>query len=136
MRAYVDTSVLLRVVLGSPGRLRAWRSISEPMSSELTRVEALRALDRVRLAEELDDAELNPRIALVLEHLAAFTLAGVTRRVLDRAGAPMPSAVGTLDAIHLSTALSLKRRFPDLSLATHDSEIARAGELLGFQIVD
>ena len=135
MRAYVDTSVLLRVVLGSPNRLRSWRRITEPLSSELIRVEALRALDRARIQEDLAEAEVAKRIALVLERLESFTLAGISRRVFDRAAAQTPSPVGTLHAIHLSTAVALNRRFPDLVLATHDEEMIEAGSALGLRVL-
>lgn len=135
MRAYVDTSVLLRIVLGSPDRLRSWKRITEPLSSELIRVEALRALDRARIQDGLAEAEVGKRIALALERLEAFTLAGISRRILERAAAQMPSPVGTLDAIHLSTAVALKKRFPDLVLATHDEEMALAASALGLRVL-
>jgi predicted nucleic acid-binding protein len=44
--AYVDASVLLRVLLGEPGRLREWRRIETAVSSALADVEVLRTLER------------------------------------------------------------------------------------------
>lgn len=105
------------------------------MSSELTRVEAMRVIDRARIAELLDAAEVVRRRADVLELLARLALVGLSRRILERAAAEMPTPLGTLDAIHLATALSLKRRFADLGLATHDEEMRAAGEQLGLRIV-
>ncbi len=49
MIAYVDSSVLLRIVLGQPGALHKWRAIKTAVSSRLAEVECLRALDRLRL---------------------------------------------------------------------------------------
>jgi hypothetical protein len=49
MRVYVESSLVLRVVLGEKGRLLAWSRISHPITSEITRVECLRTLDRLRL---------------------------------------------------------------------------------------
>ena len=37
MNVYVDASVVLRVVLGEPGRLRIWPRITAPVASELIR---------------------------------------------------------------------------------------------------
>src|SRR4029453_12535658 len=38
---YIDSPVLLRVVLGEPDRLREWRRIERPVSSELIRLARL-----------------------------------------------------------------------------------------------
>lgn len=46
MNAYVDASVVLRVVMGEPRRLRARTRIRHATTSEQTRVEALRSLGR------------------------------------------------------------------------------------------
>jgi hypothetical protein len=65
MRAYVESSVVLRAVLAEPGRLAAWSRIEDPMTSEITRVECLRTLDRLRLAGGMPDRELARRRATV-----------------------------------------------------------------------
>jgi predicted nucleic acid-binding protein len=49
VKVYVDTSVLLRVVFGEPGVLAEWTTIDMAVASELTRVEALRTIDRARI---------------------------------------------------------------------------------------
>ena len=55
MTVYVDTSVLLRVVLAEPGRLRNWKAITRPIASDLVRLECLRTIDRARIQLGLDD---------------------------------------------------------------------------------
>lgn len=95
MIAYVDTSVLLRVVLGERGRLRAWPRIRRAISSELVRVEAFRTLDRARLAQLLSDAEVAERRMAVDEIPASFDLVAVERRILRRALEPLPVSLGT-----------------------------------------
>jgi hypothetical protein len=46
----------------------------------------------------------------------------------------MPTAVKTLDAIHLASALLLReRRTPALVFATHDPQQLRAARALGFE---
>jgi hypothetical protein len=57
LNVYVDSSVLLRVVLGEPGRLRIWPRITTAVSSELIRLECLRTIDRARLRLGLDDVD-------------------------------------------------------------------------------
>ena len=46
MNVYVDSSVLLRIVLGERDRLRIWPTITNAVSSELIRLECLRTIDR------------------------------------------------------------------------------------------
>ena len=51
MIAYLDSSVVLRVVLGQPGSLREWKAIENGVASALLEVECVRTLDRLRLLE-------------------------------------------------------------------------------------
>lgn len=135
MNLYVDTSVLLRVVLGERGRLREWTRSERWVSSELVRLESLRTIDRARVQLRLADRALSTRRAAVLEHLRAFELVGLQAAVLERAANPFPTSLGTLDAIHLASALLARDRYPDLVLATHDEELAIAAEAMGFDVV-
>jgi predicted nucleic acid-binding protein len=132
---YVDTSVLLRVVLGERGRLRAWARIVKPASSELIRVECLRTLDRARLAGLLEDDEVAEKRQAVEDLLASFDLVTLDRRVLRRAAEPLPTTLGTLDALHLASAMALRTRIPELRLATHDQTLAVAARAVGFTLV-
>src|SRR5690242_18636924 len=59
--AYIESSVVLRLVLGQPGALREWRSLDGGVASALVEVECLRTLDRLRLAEGLRENELARR---------------------------------------------------------------------------
>ncbi len=130
----MDSSVLLRVVLGETGRLRSWSRITAPVASELIRLESLRTIDRARIRLGLEDREVADRRAAVLEAIEAFHLVALDRRVLERAAEPFPTMVGSLDAIHLATALLVRDRFEDLSLATHDQELAVAARAVGFSV--
>lgn len=135
MIAYIDTSVLLRIVLGEPKRLREWKSIDSALSSELIRVEALRSIDRARVLLQLEDGEVSERRAASLELLSGFHLARVDRRVLARAADPFPTLIRTLDAIHLATADLARRTIKDLVFATHDHELKIAATALGFRVI-
>jgi hypothetical protein len=56
--------------------------------------------------------------------------------VLRRASEPFPTPLGTLDAIHLSTALAWRdARNTDLTMATHDTALATAARAVGLQVV-
>jgi predicted nucleic acid-binding protein len=134
--AHVDTSVLLRVVLGESSPLRQWRSIRVAVSSELIRVEALRCIDRARVLAHLADTEVAERRASVLSLLDGFHLAALNRDVLRRAADPFPTLVRTRDAIHLATALLARTVHDELVFATHDARRrARARRAVGLDVI-
>ena len=134
MNAYVDSSVLLRIVLGEPDRLRIWPTITNAVSSELIRLECLRTIDRARFRLGLEDRKVARYRADVLEAVEAFSLVGLDSIVLERASEPFPTALGSLDAIHLASALLIRDRFDELVFATHDDELGTAALATGFQV--
>jgi len=55
--------------------------------------------------------------------------------VLRRASEPFPTPLGTLDAIHLSTALLWRETAGDpLTMTTHNHELATAARATGFPV--
>jgi prevent-host-death family protein len=110
MTAYVDSSVVLRVLLGQQGRLAEWKQITKGVSSALLEVECLRTLDRLRLARGVSEVEIALRREAVYEVMEALEVVELGRTVMGRAAQPMPVQLGTLDAIHLSTAMLWRER--------------------------
>ncbi len=136
MIAYVDASVLLRLVLAQPDSLEEWSEVERGVASALVATESLRTLDRLRLRVRLTDAQFAARRAKALELIAALEIVDIDSVVLDRAAQPMPTELGTLDAIHLATALLWKdMTHEDLTMATHDVALAVAAEAHGFRVV-
>ena len=136
MIAYVDASVLLRVALGQPDSLPEWSKIERGVSSALVTTESLRTLDRLRLKVKLADTEVAERRAKILELIASLEVVEIDAAVLDRAAQPMPTELGTLDAIHLATALLWREMTSeDLTMATHDGALAIAAEAHGLPVV-
>ena len=105
MIVYIDTSALLRIVLRETGALDDLRTYDGLVSSELIAVESARTIDRLRMQGLLTMEEAVERIAVVNEWLEAVDLVLLRPAVLNRASEPMPMPIGTLDAIHLATAL-------------------------------
>jgi uncharacterized protein len=134
LNVYVDSSVLLRVVLGEPGRLRIWSRITSPVASELIRLECLRTIDRARIFLGLRDEEMADRRGSVLAAIETFSLVAIGPRILERAAEPFPTMLGSLDAIHLASALLVRDQFEDLSLASHDHALAVAARAVGFRV--
>ena len=136
MNAYLDTSALLRLVLREAGALEELRSYDGLVSSELLPVEALRTIDRLRLQGSLTSEEAASRRAVVNEWLEAVDLVVLQRPVLARASEPFPTALGTLDALHLATALVWRERTRrPLVLATHDVGLGLAARSFGMAVV-
>ena len=135
MIAYIDTSALLRIVLREPGALEELRTYDGLVSSELIGVESARTIDRLRIQGALTMEEAAVRTAAVNEWLEAIDLVLLRSPVLSRAGDPMPMPIGTLDAIHLATALIWRERMGPLpEMATHDSALGAAARAFGFDV--
>lgn len=136
MIAYVDASVLLRVLLGEPGRLRQWKEVETAVASALAEVEVLRTLDRLRLRGALTVAETAERRGTAIRLMGAVSLIEVSVPILRRAADPFPTPLGTLDAIHLATALAWREgRDAALVVATHDAQLALAAGACGFEVI-
>jgi len=136
MIAYVDSSVLLRLALGQPNALPEWRRIDRGVSSALISTESLRTLDRVRIRAGLVDAEVARRRATILNLVDSLELIEVDSVVLDRAAQPMPTELGTLDAIHLASALLWREAMGiDPAMATHDGALGLAAQAHGLKVL-
>ena len=136
MIAYVDASVLLRLALGQLDSLSEWSKIDRGVASALVTTESLRTLDRLRIRVKLADSEVALRRAKILELIASLEVVDVDSVVLDRAAQPMPTELGTLDAVHLATALVWKEMTAEsLTMATHDAALAMAATAYGLPVI-
>jgi predicted nucleic acid-binding protein len=134
LNLYVDSSVLLRVVLRERGALREWQRSTRLVSSELIRLECLRTIDRARIRERLADADVAEQRGALLDSLRSIELLPIDRLVLERAAGQFPTSLGTLDAVHLASALVAREEVPSLVVGTHDRELATAARSLGFRV--
>ena len=136
MKAYLDTSALLRLVLREAGALEELLSCEGLVSSELLAVESCRTIDRLRLQGSLSTEEAAARLLLVTEWLEAIDLVLLRPPVLSRASEPMPTPLGTLDAVHLATALIWRERMRHpLVMARHDGALSLAARSYGFEVL-
>jgi predicted nucleic acid-binding protein len=133
---YLDSSVVLRRLLGQANALREWRLVRTPVSSRLTELECLRTLDRLRLEAMLDEKKLAAAREAVYAILATFEIVELTRTILTRAAQPSPTSLGTLDAIHLASALTWRERTGrSPAMATHDDALATGARAHGLRAI-
>jgi len=66
----------------------------------------------------------------------SLELIEIDANVIDRAAQPMPTELGTLDAIHLASALLWRETVgEDLAMATHDRALALGAQAHGMRVL-
>ena len=123
---YLDTSAVGRVLLGEPDApavLRELTRFEQHVASRLLRIELRRLALRHGLLETA--AEL----------LAAVALVPLEQAILDSAETLLPPSVGTLDAIHLVTALRLAEAGVLDTIITYDTRLADGARHHGLTVV-
>jgi len=132
--AYVDSSVVVRRTLNQPGALRDVQ-LSYAVASELVVVEILRTLDRMRPAGGVPVTELARLRGVAETALAELNLIPLGPAILKRAGGAFPTPLGSLDSLHLSTALLwFEVTGNPLTFLTHDRQLAAAARACGLAV--
>ena len=136
MNAYIDASVLLRLLFSENDALAEWKTIKLGFSSRLIKLEIERVIDRQRLIGKIDDAEVVSIHRECARVLQALRIVPITELILANAGAAMPTVLGSLDSIHLATALEVERALGSKpTLATHDKQLAASAIARGFTVI-
>jgi len=133
---FIDTSVLLRKLFGEPDPLPQWSEVSEAYASRLLPIEVGRAIDRARLAGDINDQQVEQLHSEARRVLASIDILALSELILNRAASPMPTVLGTLDSLHLATAMALADTLATAPVfATHDVQLARAARASGLDVV-
>jgi predicted nucleic acid-binding protein len=135
MTVYLDTSIVLRILFREPNPVTIWTKWDKAYSSSLWRVEALRTVDRLRLLHEISDREVADLVREVQAVHDTLAIHPLDERIMQRASETFPTVVGTLDAIHLATAIFIRETEEIDLLLTHDSQLGTAARSLGFKIM-
>jgi predicted nucleic acid-binding protein len=135
MNVYLDSSVVLRRLQRERPAAPSWARWERAFSSVLLRVEVLRTIDRNRLRGALTDSQVAGLVAEGQAIFDAIELIELSDPILRRASQSFLTALGTLDALHLSTALRLVEvGGNDLVFVTHDAELAIAARSVNFAV--
>lgn len=134
MIVYLDSSVILRFVLQQPDLLPNWGQWELALTSELSRIEVFRAIDRIRLKGKLDDEGLSDYVGRSNITFARFNEIFLDKPVLSRATLSFATVIGTLDALHVASALEWQERNEEkLIFLTHDKRQGIGARAAGFQ---
>ena len=135
MTAYLDASVVVRKLQREAGSLKEWGQWKRAFSSELLRVEVLRAVDRARLRGALTDNEVADVVMRARAILDGLDLLQLSPSILNRAAQSFLTPLGTLDALHLATAVRLMESTGiELTFLTHDAELGTAARTMNFVV--
>jgi predicted nucleic acid-binding protein len=137
--AYLDSSVLMRIILAEPNPLVEWPDLHGGVSSALLAVEGFRTFDRLWHRNELTEEELAAKRETFRTFLGRLDIRTLDQNVLDTASQPLPTSLTTLDAIHLATAILYRAAQPDnerpILFATHDNQLATAARAMHFEVI-
>jgi|HubBroStandDraft_1064217.scaffolds.fasta_scaffold567053_2 predicted nucleic acid-binding protein len=134
-RAYIDSSVVLRILLPQSGAipdLTRWQIFS----SRLLDVEVRRTLLRHHTERVLSSASFARRLNEWTAIRDSMDLIPISEGIMQRAAEPFPTLLKTLDAIHLATALGWSAQTQEpVTILTHDRQFGIAASACGFPIV-
>ena len=133
MTVYLDSSFVIRQLLGVQPACPFWGKWEKAYASTLMRTECFRVANLLRLSGKIDDAQ-RARLGTWIEKVVStVTQVPVTDTILRRAAEMFPVSVGTLQGIHLATLLELQAAHGiTCTLATDDSQLMQAATALGF----
>ena len=134
MNVYLDSTVVLRQMIGSGESWDGWGKWEKAYASMLLRTECNQAANRLLADGKIDDARRARLGSWVETVCSCVTLVPVTESILRRAGEPLPTDTGVLRSIHLATMLELQAAHGvTCAVATDDAALLRAAECLGFE---
>lgn len=134
MNVYLDSTVVLRQLLGTGKCWKGWGKWEKAYASMLLRTECNQAANRMRASGKIDDMQ-RARLGTWIETVcSSVTQIPVTDGVLRRACEPLPANPGILRSIHLATMLELQAAHGvTCAIATDDEILAQAAASLGFE---
>ncbi len=135
MNVYLDSSVVLRRLRRESSPIPGWAQWERAYASVLLRVEVLRTIDRLRLGGLITDGQVAQLLDQAQTIFSTINFVPLSDAILQRAAESFLTALGTLDALHLATALRLREAGSiDLTFLTHDTELALAARSVNLPV--
>jgi predicted nucleic acid-binding protein len=138
LNIYAESSAVLAWLLGETGCDRVRQILSGAslvIASDLTLIECDRVLIRASGMKRIPEASIADRRAVLNGAAAHWNVLRLEGEIVDRARRPFPcEPLRTLDAIHLSCALSARTLIPGLQFLSLDQRIRTSAKALGFAL--
>ena len=136
MKAYIDSSVVLRVIFGEKNALIFPEELTGLFSSDLLKIECFRTIDRMQRTLAISDTDVAEKYGTLHTIIHSLYLIKFDEMICHRACEPFPVVLKTLDAIHLATAtLYRQQEQEDLLFLTHDLQLSKAAIAMGFRVL-
>lgn len=137
MTVYLDSTYVIRRLLGVGQPSDFWGKWDKAYASTLMRTECFRAANLLRLNGKLDDAG-RARLGSWIETVCSTVVqVPVTEEIMHRAAETFPVAIGTLQAIHLATIQELEAvHGVRCAVASADEGLVQAAKALGFSAAE
>lgn len=139
MNLYAESSAVLAWLLGETEQDAILSQLSNAeivMTSDLTLVECDRVFARCLAVRSVTEAEIADRQALLNKAAANWNVMRLDQAVIQRARRSFPvEPIRTLDALHLSSALTARSALPGLALLSLDQRVRDNGRRLGFTLL-
>ena len=133
MTVYLDSTFVMRRLLGVGEPADFWGKWDRAYASTLMRSECFRTANMLRLSGKIDD-EGRARLGSWIERVCNTVVqVPVTDAIVERAAGAYPVVVGTLQALHLATMQELEAvHGVKCELASADAGLVQAAKSLGF----
>lgn len=138
MTVYAETSAVLAWLFAQEGGGRVRETLagaSQVVASRLTLIETRRVIRRAEREARISAVQAADLLALFARAASTWVVLEISAEVARRAEEGFPrEPVRTLDAVHLASALVLRRAFPDLAVATADERVRVNSQQLGLTL--
>ena len=95
-------------------------------------IECRRVLQRERLENRIDDVRYSETVTALEHYLDMISILDLGREVKKRASGSFPTVIGTLDAMHLASALLWQEdSSAEIAILTYDRQLALCARALG-----
>ncbi len=136
MKAYIDSSVILRIILGEKNAIKLPDHLDAFVASEILKIECFRTLDRMKRVLSIADDDIAERYAALHGAIRSLRIIKLTDDISQKACESFPIVLKTLDAIHLASALLWQQQEEaDVLFLTHDEQLAKAALAMGFKVL-
>jgi hypothetical protein len=138
LNVYAETSAVLAWLWGEPQGTAVRKLLAgatHVVTSDLTLVECDRVMVRGWALAGLESGAAEQRARTLAKAASRWVLLQVDAEVLGRARQPFPvEPLGTLQALHLASALVASRAVPELVLLCLDERMRSCAQALGIRV--